>query len=214
MRFLFFLSFLFFSMYSYLQNTQRVQKNINKKINRVATPKVKKLKEPVDLKKQIEGFINQINNGRKNNEILYILKVYDYDTVRHDYCFSMIYILNSYEYNAITMRLTHYFMIGENAVVLNASNQNIESIFSTCSIKAIEKEDVNMLMNYFIPGKTALYEPSGMTYCKRGKNIINTYYPFAIGMPKAAEIDFSFLPREFPGLQIPPLNQKIRIKHP
>ena len=213
MRFLFILSFLFFSICSYSQNTQKGQKRINKKIYKIAPPTVKKLKEPVDLTEQIETFINQINKGRKSNEILYVIKVYNYDTISHDYCFSMSYILNSHEYN--TIKLTHYFMIGNDAVVLNASNPDIESIFSKCSIKAIGKEDVDMLINHLIPyPNSALYEPSGMTYCKREKNIINTYYPFKIGMPMGSQIEFSNLPREFPGLQLPPLNQTIKIEHP
>ena len=106
-------------------------------------------------------------------------------------------------------------MIGDNAVVLNASNPDIESIFTSFGIKAIEKEDIDMLINHLIPyPNSARYTPQGMIYCKRGENIKKTFYPYAGYMPLVAQIDFSFLPREFPGLQAPSLNQRIRIEHP
>ena len=204
MRFLFISFFLFFCIISNAQNVRRDRESFSRMLRgEVPPPIVQELKEPVDLKEQIESFITFLKNGNYYSKYsLYIIKVYDYDTVRHDYCFSMRYIANSYEYSEL--RLTHYFMIGDDAVVLNASNPDIESLFSTCDINTIEKKDVDMLINHLTPyPNSALYQSQGMIYCKRGKKIRKTYYPFVSNMPVEAQIYFYPLPREFPGLQIP-----------
>ena len=189
MRIVFFSFFMFICIFSKGQDSQ---KRFNEMISSMyidpSAPKVQELKEPVNLKEQIETFINQVNKERNNNKILYVIRVYEYDTIANNYCLSISYILNSIEYSAI--RPSHYFMIGTNAVVLSASIQDISSIFSTCDIKAIETENVEKFINYLTPcpnGKiVVLYEPSGMTYCKKGENIKKTYYPYIEKMPSIA----------------------------
>ena len=118
--------------------------------------------------------------------------MYEYDSVRRDYCFSVRNIVNSLEF--YPGLFTHYIMIGENALVLNASNPNIESIFSKCDIIVIEKENINLLIGYLVPpheGKiTVTYQPQGMVYCKKGENITKTFYPFAREMPAKAMFDY------------------------
>ena len=192
-------------MYSYAQDVQeRINNMINRQLNPLA-PKEQELKaldfqKEQILKEQVELFVNQINKERDDRrDILYVIKVFEYDTVRHDFCFSMSYILNSIEYNA--MRLTHYFKIGENAVVLNAINIHVVSMFKSFSIKTIEKEDIALLINYLTPsynGKIVVrYDPQGMIFCKKEENIKKTYYPYARSMPSVAQIYIS-LPTEFP----------------
>jgi len=118
-----------------------------------------------------------------------MIKVYEYDSVKCDYCFSMSYIANSQEF--YPGLFTHYFMIGDDAVVLNVSNPFIESFFSTCDIKAIKKEDIGVLINYLAPnneGISVRYDPQGMVYCKKGENITKTFYPVVVYMPAKARI--------------------------
>ena len=183
MRILVFSFFLFFSMYYSAQDSRDIIYNMIRNYYNPPASTAQELKEPVDLKEQIEFFINQVNEKRKNNKILYVIGVYEYDSINYDYCFSISYFLNSSEY---TTMLTHYFIINDNAVVLRTTSPSIVSIFSTCGIKMIEKEDVDMLINRLTPsynGKpTVTYEPSGMTYCKNGENIKKTFYPDADDM--------------------------------
>jgi len=182
MRFLFILSFLFFSTYSYAQNAKDERRErINEMIRRAANPLApieQELKEPVDLKEQIESFIIFLKERNYySKRKLYIIKVYNY--VRYDYCFSMSYIMNSDEF--YPKIFTHYFMIGDDAVILNPSNPNIESAFSSFGIKTIEKEDVDMLINFLAPnneGVRVRYDPQGMVYCKKGEDIKKTFYPY------------------------------------
>jgi len=156
---------------------------INEMIRRSANPSmpiIRELKEPVDLKEQIESFITFLKDGNSySKRSLYIIKVYEYDSVRCDYGFSISYFANAQEF--YPGLFTHYFMIGDNAFVIY-SNPNIESIFSTCGIKAIEKEDIDTLISYLAPSYngmiTVTYEPQGMTYCKKGENIKKTFYPY------------------------------------
>jgi len=195
MRFLFISFFLFFSIISNAQNVRRDRESINEMIHRKANPSapiVRELKEPVELKEQIESFITFLKNGNSyTKRRLYIINAYEYDTIRHDYCFSMSYIANSQEF--YPGLFTHYFMIGDDAVVLNASNPNIESLFSTCNIKAIEKKDIGILINHLAPnneGIRARYDPIGMVYCKKGENIKKTFYPVVVYMPSEARIAY------------------------
>jgi len=183
--------FLFFCIISNAQNVHRDRESFR---GEVPAPIVQELKEPVDIKKQIELFVNQTNTNTSGSKlpILYTIKVYEYDTITHDYCFSMIFIINSLQF--YPGLFTHYFMIGDYAVVINASNQNIKSIFSTCDIISIEKEDINMLISHLVPphdGKiTVSGQSRGMVYCKKGENITNTFYPFADYMPVRARFDY------------------------
>ena len=184
-----------------MYNTQRAQERI--KANPLA-PIVQELKEPVALKEQIETFITFLKNRNYYSKLsLYIIKVYEYDSVRGDYCFSMSYIANSQEF--YPEMFTHYIMIGDNAVVLNASNPNIKSVFLTLDIKSIEKEDVSHLISFLAPNDDVVvrYDPQGMIYCRKGENVIKTFYPFASDMPMAAQIHYYlYLPRKIPSLQI------------
>ena len=180
MRILVFSFFLFLSMYSSAQDSRDIIYNMIRNYYNPPASTVQELKEPVDLKEQIEIFINQVNEKRKNNKILYVIGVYEYDSISYDYCFSMSYILNSTEY---TTMLTHYFIINDNAVVLRTTSLSIVSIFSTCGIKMIEKEDVDMLINRLTPYPNYVHHtPSCMTYCKSGENIKKTFYSNADDM--------------------------------
>jgi len=182
MRFLFICFFLFFHIISNAQNERK--ERINEMIRRAANPFapiVQELKEPVELKEQIESFITFLKNENYySKRSLYIIKMYEYDynTISHDYCFSVSYIANSQEF--YPGLFTHYFIIGDDAVVLNAYNPYIESVFSTCGIIAIGKENVNILISRLAPSYngmiTVRYDPQGMEYCKKGENIKKTFY--------------------------------------
>jgi hypothetical protein len=187
MRFLFLFIFSFSSIFSFAQDAK---KKFYDMLNPLKST-IFEIREPVDLKKKIGAFINKVNKeNNSKKKILYVIRVYEYDSIDHNYSFSMSYILNSIEYDIV--KPTHYFMIRENAIILSPSYPNVESVFTKCGIKIIGKEEIELLSNYLYPcsnGKMqVIYEPQGMTYCKKRENVKITYYPYVGNMPGIAQI--------------------------
>jgi len=89
------------------------------------------------------------------------------------------------------------------SVVVNVlySSETAWVDFLALDVEMAEKEDAGKLIKFLTPcpnGKlVVIYDPSGMTYCKKGENVKKTYYPNVERMPATARVYLS-LTSDFP----------------
>ncbi|MCC7333045.1 MAG: hypothetical protein IT232_10615 [Flavobacteriales bacterium] len=167
---------------------QGVERRNHILINETTPSALKEIKWFIDKQDSIDDFYGSTSN----QFIVYVISVYKNDSNQKGYCFTLGYIMNSYEYN--TVQKDFYFNIGEEIILVGLSEEvnkedllhfDLQELDKTSRIKIAQK-----LYPQAIGGFT--YQASGMIYCKDGEKIESTYYENADQIPFNKSIHTTF----------------------
>lgn len=127
------------------------------------------------LKEEIFQFVSKINIEyiNHNENAIFVVKVFNYDTTKNECCFTLGYILNSSEYNDISP--SHFSICDSNYVIYNFIEENY--IFDTDinDINDIDRKNIEKILFPISEGGIT-YTAQNLYYSKIGKTIVKTFY--------------------------------------
>jgi hypothetical protein len=145
--------------------------------------------------KEIKWFIGKFKSETNNfidQFVVYVISVNKNDSNQKGFCFTLGYIMNSYEYN--TVQKDYYFNLDKEIVLVGLSKEVNKEDLQEFDLQELDKisriKIAQKLYPQVIGGYT--YQPSGMIYCKDGEEIESTYYENADEIPYIKSIHTSF----------------------
>ena len=144
------------------------------------------------LRNKVINFIDTINKFYINYDkhAVFVIKSFNVDTNRN-FCFSMSFILNAYEYKYIEPN--YYFKYQDNIVLISFGNMFDKSIFNVFLPEKINAETKIKIMDKLCPKEeAATYEPPGFLICRINDNIKDTFFENADEIPLEESIFKNF----------------------
>jgi hypothetical protein len=133
----------------------------------------------MNFKKAIVEFIDTTNsqkylNGSKYS--VFVMNCYRFDSISKEFCVSIGYILNSYEYKYIAP--SHFFTINDKIVLVRIEKGFDISVLEKFDPKIIDDQDKIAILEKLYPeGKGGItYSSQGLIYCESAGKSIKEFF--------------------------------------
>lgn len=143
------------------------------------------------LEKEIKWYIDTINkrgNEYTNQFVVYVLHAYKADKGQNGTCFTLGYIMNSYDYRYILPR--YFFTLDNEYILVRLSDGLNADCLTGINLQELNKNNQVKIVQKLYPSALGdfTYHPPGITFCWDGENSNRTFYENADEIPMEKSI--------------------------
>ncbi|OFY71451.1 MAG: hypothetical protein A3G23_11565 [Bacteroidetes bacterium RIFCSPLOWO2_12_FULL_37_12] len=142
---------------------------------------------------ELKSFIDTIKVRNRNTKYhVFVAHIFNSKPHREDFCFTLGYILNEYDVDAIAPDYVYYFY--DEIILIRMDKKTDKTFLEAINIKPILEQDNMKILNKLFPQKIGgfTYIAQGFIYCEKAEKTKRTFYENSDDIPLEISIFGNF----------------------